>query len=134
MGATDVAVREIEDRANVESLDTLHAERRTLLVQLNPLKALHGHNGLYDDKRKQMLEAMKVKARMRLSEGGQKVTEGMVESEAYGDPQYLAFLDEGIKNRIEYLKLQNELDEVNERIRSRELELICYNGETRLGR
>ena len=131
---TSVDVKAIESRADVDSLDLLHHKRRVLLVHLNPLKALHGSFGLWDDRRKQMLEAMKVKARQRLAESGQKTTEGMVESEAYADPDYLAFLDQGYEARIAYLTMHNELDEIAERIRSRELELAAYSAEVRLQR
>jgi hypothetical protein len=127
-------VSTLEDRAGVDSLGDLHARRRTLLVTLAPLKALHGHNGIWDDKRKQMLEAMKVKARMALMESGQKATEGMVDAMAYGDEHYERFLDAGIAARIDYIQQQNELDEIVERIRSREIELLAYNSEVKLAR
>ncbi len=127
-------VREIEERAQVDPLGVLHARRRQLLVTLAPLKALHGHNGIWDDKRKQLLESMKVQARMALMESGQKVTEGAVESMAYADELYARFIDNGISARIEYLTLQNEYDELAERIRSREIELLAYNGELKLAR
>lgn len=127
-------VREIESRAGVDALGALHAQRRQLLVNLAPLKALHGHNGIWDDKRKQMLEAMKVQARMALMESGQKVTEGTVDAMAYGDEHYAAFIDQGIAARIEYIRLQNEYDEIAERIRSREIELLAYNSEVKLAR
>jgi hypothetical protein len=127
-------VREIEDRARIASLGDLHARRRQLLAALAPLKALHGHNGIWDDKRKQMLEAMKVKARMALTDAGQKVTEGLVDAMAYGDEQYERFLDAGIAARIEYLTMQNELDEIGELIRDRELCLLVYNSEVKLAR
>jgi hypothetical protein len=127
-------VREIESRAEVDSLGFLHAERRALLVNLNPLRALHGPGGKWDDKRKQMLEAMKVKARMALTDAGQKTTEGMIDALAYGDEVYARFIDDGIAGHIQYLSLQNEYDELAERIRSREIELLAYNGELKLSR
>jgi hypothetical protein len=127
-------VREIEARAGVDALGDLHARRRQLLITLAPLKALHGHNGVWDDKRKQMLESMKVKARMALTEAGQKTTEGMIDAMAYGDELYERFLDQGVTDRIAYITQQNELDEITERIRSRELELLTYNAEVKLAR
>ena len=126
--------RAVEERAQIESLETLHAERRTLLVQLAPLKALHGHNGLWDDKRKQYLEARKIESRRALLETGNKPTEAMVDAMAYGSEQYESFLDAGVTARIEYIRLANELSEIEERIRSREIELLAYNSEIRLAR
>jgi hypothetical protein len=127
-------VREVESRAEVLPLGDLHARRRALLVALAPLKALHGHGGLFDDKRKQMLEAMKVKARMALTDIGQKTTEGMIDAMAYADEQYARFIDQGITDRIEYLHLANELSEIEELIRDRELGLLVYNAELKLSR
>lgn len=124
----------LEDRAQVDALGDLHARRRALLVTLAPLKALHGHNGIWDDKRKALLEAMKVKARMALTEAGQKATEGMVDAMAYADEQYASFIDDGIAARIDFINQQNELSEIEERIRSREIELLCYNSEAKLAR
>jgi phage gp46-like protein len=127
-------VREIEARAGVDALGELHARRRQLLVNLAPLKALHGHNGIWDDKRKAYLECSKVNARMTLTANAQKTTEAAVEAQAYADPEYLKFIDDGIAARIEYITQQNELDEITERIRSREIELLAYNGELKLAR
>jgi hypothetical protein len=127
-------VRPVEDRAQVAALGDLHARRRTLLTTLAPLKALHGHGGLYDDKRKQLLEACKIRARMTLTDAGQKITEGMVDAMAYADEQYAAFIDSGITARIDYLTLANELTEIEELIRDRELCLLVYNSEVKLDR
>lgn len=127
-------VREVEGRADVLPLGDLQARRRKLLERLAPLKALHGHGGLFDDKRKQMLEAMKVRHRMAMTAEGIKVTEGMVEAHAYADPQYEAFLDQGVTDRIDYITLANELTEIEEQIRDRELGLLVYNAELKLTR
>ena len=127
-------VRELEQRAGVDSLGDLHARRRTLLAQLGPLKALHGHNGLWDNKRKQMLEAIKVRVRMTLEADGKKGTDAAVDALAHADEQYARFIDAGITDRIDYLTLQNEADEIAERIRSREIELLAYNSEVKLAR
>lgn len=126
-------VRPVEDRAQVAALGDLHARRRTLLKTLAPLKALHGHNGVWDDKRKAMLEAMKVKHRMNPAPGV-KVTDSSVDAAAYADPAYEKFLDDGIAARIDYLTQQNELDEIEELIRDRELCLLVYNSEVKLDR
>ena len=127
-------VRPIESRAEVDSLGDLQQRRRALLAQLAPLKALHGHNGLWDNKRKQMLEAIKVRVRMTLEADGKKGTDAAVDALAHADEQYARFIDAGITDRIDYLTLQNEADEIAERIRSREIELLAYNGELKLAR
>ena len=52
----------------------------------------------------------------------------------HADEQYVRFLDEGIAGHIDYLRLQNDVDDLNERIRSRELEILAYNSELKLAR
>lgn len=125
-------LRAIEARAEVDGLGDLHQLRRELLTTLAPLKAMHGHNGLYDDRRKQLLEALKVRARMKFTQDGTKVTEGAVEAAAYADEQYERFLDDGYSERITYIEQASILSEIEERIRSREIELLCYNAESKL--
>ena len=127
-------VRPIEERAEVDALGDLQQRRRALLTQLAPLKALHGHNGVWDNKRKQMLEAIKVRVRMALDAAGKKATDSGVDALAHADEQYARFIDAGIEDRIQYIVLQNEADEIAERIRSREIELLAYNGELKLAR
>jgi hypothetical protein len=128
-------VRAVEGRADVDALGDLHQRRRQLLVTLAPLKALHGPFGLFDDRRKRMLESLKVRARSDLSASrDKKPTEGEIDATAYADPQYEAFLDEAYQAKIDYLNQATELSEIEERIRSRELELVTYAAEVRLGR
>lgn len=124
----------LEDRAEVEPLEVLHNERRQLMITLAPLKAVHGNFGLFDHRRKSMVEAMKVKTRLRLTQSGAKVTEAMIDAEAHEDKQYNEFLDQMYAEKVEFLKQQTTLDEIEERIRSREIALGVYNSELRLGR
>jgi hypothetical protein len=126
--------RPIETRAELESLEQLHAERRTLLQTLAPLKALHGPFGLFDDRRSQFLETMKVKARRELMTETGKATDEGVKARATADPAYVQFLNRGESDRIEYIRQATSLSELEERIRSREIELMAYAAEARLGR
>lgn len=56
----DGALSALEERAGTESLEHLHAERRKILAANARLIALHGPFGHYDDRRKRMVEAMKI--------------------------------------------------------------------------
>lgn len=124
----------LEARAEVDSLEALHNERRQLMLTLAPLKAVHGPFGLFDHRRKSMVEAMKVKARLRLSQMGTKATEAMIDAEGHEDAQYVQFLDQMERDKIAYLHQQTQLDEIDEKIRSREIEIMAYNSELKLGR
>jgi hypothetical protein len=127
-------VREIEGRAGVDCIEGLHAARRELLQTLAPLKALYGSFGTHDDRRKQLVEAMKVRAMNRAKDAGEKYTDKSVDAEAHNDPDYLAFLDRSELERIEFIQQANQLTEIEELIRSREIELQYATAELRLSR
>jgi len=95
---------------------------------------MHGPFGLFDAKRKQMVEAMKVKARVRLQNIGGKVTDAIIDAEAHCDEQYTTWLDQQLTEKVEYVKMDGELDRLNDLIRNREISLQVYNGELRLAR
>lgn len=124
----------LESRADIDSLDLLHEKRRLLLEELAPLKAMHGSFGLYDAKRKALVEAMKVRARLRLTETGAKVTDAIVDAEAHCEKTYVDWLDTQMEDKVAYIKLEAELDAINELIRNRELSLQTFNAEVRLAR
>lgn len=124
---------DLEVRANVLSLDELHARRRLLMERNARLFALYGNFGHYDDHRKRMVEALKVKARMELSHGAEKKPpEAAIDAAAYGSEEYGAFIDNALGEKIEYLRIATEIGEIEELIRSRELELTAYSREITL--
>ncbi|OQW33317.1 MAG: hypothetical protein A4C66_04115 [Nitrospira sp. HN-bin3] len=125
---------DLEARANVESLDDLHAQRRDILAMFAPLKAMHGAFGLYDARRKALLEGLKVRTRERLMAANAKVTDAIVDAEAHNDPTYVAWLDEQFTDKVRYVQLEVEMDEIAERIRNRELSLQIFNSEVKLAR
>ncbi len=124
----------LESRAEIDSLEDLHQRRRALIDQNAHLIARYGSFGLNDDFRKSFVETQKVRARMELSKGDAKITEGRIDAEAYGSDAYAKFLDNALHEKVAYLKVQNEIDELNEKIRSRELAILAYNSEIKLGR
>lgn len=136
MTATDFTgeVTALESRADVASLEGLHVERRQLLREYAPLRALHGPNGKFDNKRKALLEACKIRARMTMQKNGDKITETAVDAAGHADEQYVAFIDEGIAASVRYIELETMVSEIEERIRNREIGLLCYNSEAKLAR
>jgi phage gp46-like protein len=130
----DVEGTALESRAGLIPLEALHTARRQLLITLAPLKALHGPFGIWDDRRKQMLESLKVRSRLTLLEQGQKITEGLVDAMAYADEAYLRLLDQAERDKIEYLMQANQMSELEEKIRDREICLLAYNSELKLTR
>jgi len=126
-------VSALESRADVDSLGDLHARRRQLIQANAPLIALYGPFGLWDPKRKALLESLKVRARMALSQGG-KPTEAAIDAAAHADPQYEAFLDQSFVDKIAWIQADTELREIDERIRNRETALHVYGKELSLAR
>lgn len=133
-GSWEGELSALESRAEIDSLEDLQQRRRALVTANAALIARYGSFGLHDDYRKSFVETQKVRARMQLQQSGEKVTEGRIDAEAYGSDAYAAFLDNALAEKVEYLRVQNEIDEVNEKIRSRELALLSYNAELKLAR
>lgn len=104
------------------------------MQRLAPLKALHGPFGKWDARRKQLLSAIEVRVRAQLEATGGKVSAQQVEAQAHADPGYAAVVERGIEEATQYHRLQTELDEVEERVRSREIALMAYNSELKLQR
>lgn len=134
MAEWDGALTALESRAEIDCLEDLHQRRRELVERNASLMARYGSFGLHDDYRKQFVECQKLRARMALATEKGRVTQGMVDEAAYGSDEYAAFLDNALAEKVEYLKAQNEIDEINEKIRSREIALLSYNAELKLAR
>lgn len=130
----DGALTDLEARAEIDSLEGLQAERRLLVEQNAGLMARYGSFGMFDDFRKRFVEAQKIRARMMLANDGGKVTEGAVDAHAYGSDEYQSFLDNAYEEKVQYFKIQTRIDEINERIRARELAILAYNSELKMAR
>jgi hypothetical protein len=126
------AMTALEAKAEAESLEELHQERREIVSELAALEALHGMNGLWDDKRRSLRAAIATEIRDRMAAEGKKVTEGLIEDMAHADHRYTDFIDHGLADRMQYLQLKVRRDEIQERIRNRELTLTAYSAEARL--
>lgn len=122
----------LESRADVESLEGLHAQRRQLIAANAHLIAMHGSFGLFDNFRKRMLECEKVRVRSELAASGTKTTESMIDAEAHGSEAYGQFMDTALAEKIEYLRVSTDLADIEEQIRNRELSLTAYSREITL--
>ncbi len=124
----------LESRFDLASLEGLHALRRQMLPEYAALRALHGPGGKWDAKRKAMLEAMKIRARMELTKNGEKVTEAAIDSYGHADTQYVAFIEEGIAGATRLVELETAVTEIEERIRDRESSMYLVGKEAGLAR
>jgi hypothetical protein len=130
----DGALTALEARAEIDSLEDLQQRRRQLMPEYAALRALHGPNGKWDAKRKQYLEAMKIKARAACQQDGTKVTEGLIDAMAHAQDEYIQFIDAGIEGATRYVVVDNEITDLAERIENRKSCLYVFGGETRLQR
>jgi len=98
---------DIELRMGIPSLESLLAERDTLVKELAPLRAKHGPGGIFGDLRK--AELAKVAAMIRAMAVGsqQKVTEAFIEESAHQHPTYTDFLTQATVEKARYFELEN---------------------------
>jgi hypothetical protein len=148
---------DLEGRAGVESLERLQTLRREKIKEFAPLAAkFRGGSGQGSSsdaarKRHRALIAQKILVELKQEfERGPKTipskkTNGLMVPAVFEQPSetalermanahvdHIAFCNQLEKDFTRYVVLENEIDELNERIRSREVELRCYNAEINL--
>lgn len=146
----ETAATDLEGRAGVESLDQLLAQRRTKVREYAPLAAKFkggsGAGSSSDSARKrhralvakrilvQMEQAWNAKAKPGVIAVGEfkPPAETALERMANADTEHIAFCEKLEADFVKFIVLENEISELNERIRSREVELRCYNAEIQL--
>jgi len=121
---------ELETRAGVESLETLHAERRKIIKAMAPLEMLVGSGGeRWTAKRRQHRDVI---GKLIQAEAGKEVAANKLEQLANADDRHVKFCEETEARYIEYMTWRTALDEVNERIESRLAEMRFATAEARL--
>ena len=125
----------LESRAEVEALEALHEERRSLLPRFAELAAKFkgGQGSSADAKRKQhrALVMKRIAAEQNLDD---KFAENKLERMANSDIEHIAFCEQMEREFTEYVLLEYRITEIAERIRNRETCLNVYNAELRLSR
>lgn len=126
----------LEYRAEVESLEALQAERRKILPRYAELAAKFkgGSSASADSKRKQHRALVMTRIRQSLDwkDGAKEPAENWLERMANADLEHIQFCEKLEREFTEYVLLDYQLTEIQERIRSREVELYCYKAETQL--
>lgn len=145
----------LEHRAEVDSLEALQQRRRELLKDYAPLAAKFkgGATAGTDAARKRhralVAKRILVELHQAFEAGPKQVaskktaglmvpavfdepSEAALERMANADTEHIAYCDKLESEYTRYILLDNDIQEVNEKIRSREVELYCYNGELRL--
>lgn len=148
MTAPETVTKPLEFRAEVDSLDWLQAKRRELMKEYAPLagKFKGGAVAGTDASRKrhralvakriliEMRQAWEAKAKPGIIAVGEfkEPSETALERMANADTEHIAFCDQLEKDYTRFIVLENDIQELNEKIRSREVELYSYNAELRM--
>lgn len=127
--ALNAGPTDLEAKAGVESLEVLHAERRTIIAKLAPLEILFGSGGdRWTAKRRQHRDTI---AKILMDEQP-SLAIGKIEILANADERHVKFCEETEGKYIEYLKEKTALSEVEERIENRKAELYFAGKEAGL--
>lgn len=99
-----------EDRAGVQPLDELIAERDVLTERIAPLWAKYGPGGTAEAVRK--AEVARIAGLLRALAGGkgEKITEAAIDQAAHCHEDYTGLLALMTTERAEFFRLQSQLD------------------------
>lgn len=155
MLATPLDPKPLEHRAEVDSLEALQHKRRELMKEYAPLagKFKGGATAGTDAARKRhralVAKRILVELRQAFAKGPQQVpskkTAGLMvpavfeepaevalERMANADTEHIAYCEKLESEYVRFILLENDIEEVREKIRSREVELYSYNAELRM--
>jgi hypothetical protein len=130
-----VARKALETRAEVESLEELQHARRELVKKWAPLAAMFrgGNSASIDSIRKQHRALIMTQIeRDEFKDAAKAPAETMLERRANASDKHIAFCDGLRQQYVEYITLDNQITEINERVQSREVEFRAYTAEMRL--
>lgn len=125
----------LEHRAEVDSLEALQHRRRALLKDYAPLAAKFKGGAVAgtDAARKRHRALVAKRLLIEMKQRGEKdPSEAALERMANADTEHIAFCDKLEADYTRFIVIENDIQEINEKIRSREVELYAYNAELRL--
>lgn len=134
------AIKMIEGKADVESLEYLQHLRRVQVQEWKVLSAKFkggGGNGSSPDaarKRNRAQIATRHLESLGNPKGKEAPSEAALERIAGASDEHATFCAALEGDFARYEELSNDIKELDERITSREIELRCYNGELYLSR
>lgn len=105
-----------EVAAEVESMEALINEHRTLSRQVAELYGKYGPYGVADDIRKAELMRLREEARDQAMKAGEKVTEAALDAKAYAHPDYHELLGVMEMERERFFLAQNEITYIEWRV------------------
>lgn len=111
----------------------LLARRADIVRRLTPLRALYGGMGYMGERNFKITEArVATIVRAQLKQDAVKVTEGIVDEQVRQHPEYIQALTDDVKRRGEWVALEEELNELEWRLRCRQTDGALLSAEARL--
>lgn len=109
-------IGEIESRMGLPTLESLLAERDTLVKQVAILRATHGPFGTYEAMRKMQLASIGAILRAKAAEAGVKITEAAIEEGSHSHRDYLTFVTRATQEKAEWIVAENRITGINDTI------------------
>lgn len=115
------------------SADELLAKRADVVRRLTPLRAVYGGQGYMAERQFKIEEArIATGVRAQLKADGEKTTEPMVDALTRQHPSYIETLTADVQRREKWVALEEELNEVEWRLRCRQTDGALLSAEARL--
>lgn len=107
---------DIESRMGLPSVESLLAERDTLVQQIATLRAKHGPFGTFEALRKIELATIASSLRARALSEVRKITEAAIDEAAHADERYVRFMAEATQEKAEWAVQENRIVGIGETI------------------
>ena len=106
-----------EDRAGVDRLDALLAERDEVVRELAGLRPLYGALGLFNHRRKIELARLTMKfVADATADGGKKPTDSVLDAMAHAHPDYVGMVTMATEAAARWVELEEQLESINMRV------------------
>lgn len=124
---------DVEARIGIQPIEELLDERRTHVEKAASLRARYGPFGTWDHERKTRIAGIKATIRAQYARDGVKVTEAQLDDEAHGHPDYKDFIVQATRDRAEWIRAENKIQDVNDLIQRDAAIARHVAAEARLG-
>lgn len=117
----------------VVSSDELLAARADVARKLAPLRALYGNGSYAGERELKLVEARVATAiRTRWEAASEKITEPKLDAAVRQDAEYIEALTRDVGRRTQWIELEEQLNEVEWRLRCRQTDGALLSAEARL--
>lgn len=127
----DGVFTDAEDRAGVEPIDSLLAQRQTVVEALAPLWAEYGPGGIGEHALSAERARIVGLLRAMAVANEQKVTEASLEAGSRAHPDYIGLMAKQTTERTTFFKLQEQLRAIDFRLNRGQALLRAYASEVR---